>query len=795
MNKENYSTLDHTKAEVLHNLSLLGFPIPKVYFFPVKEWRKSQDIILEDIIKNFSGTDRLAIRSSSQSEDTTESSMAGAFESFLNVPIGEPQSIKDKIDKVIASFDDNPLSQVLVQAMVENVAMSGVVMTKVLDDGSPYYVINFDDSTGRTDTVTSGTTINKTVYIYNGVKDEYFDSPYLLVVLDLVKNIESNFVDTPLDIEFAVDKNKDIFLLQVRPITTSHKWKKEINALVSSKIFFLEEYVNSLMSRRPNIYGAKTLLGIMPDWNPAEMIGVVPRPLSMSLYREIITKSAWRIAREKMGYHKLPNVELMVSLYGRTYIDIRNSINSFLPRNIEPMVAEKITNAYLKRLEERPHLHDKIEFDVVLTSYDFTFEKKFNDRYEGVLNRNEFLSYKKALFELTKKALEDSNENSLNLALLEIDVLKEKQKEKLDINLNDPFSISDHLNTLLRDCVQNGTIPFSVIARHGFMAETIMRSAVEVGIISEERINDFKRSVKTVASDMSTDFHSVCHNQMGEKEFLELYGHLRPSSYDIVSPCYRDREDLFTGSFEKNIEHIDFELTDQERKNINEMLLRHGFMEIDAVALFTHAEKAIIGREYAKFIFTKHLSDILELIAKWGDCIGISREKMSMLSLHEIQKVLLYPLTDDMKEFFDNRIAKAENAFALASSFKLSYLIRSIRDIYIAPMQRSAANYIGNKRIEKSIVVLGPYQKEVVDLEDKIVCIEGADPGYDWIFTRKIAGLITKYGGANSHMAIRCAEYNLPAAIGCGEQPFERVIKAKTVILDCEGKKLDPQLY
>ena len=48
------------------------------------------------------------------------------------------------------------------QTMVENVAMSGVVMTKVLDDGSPYYVINFDDSTGMIDTVTGGTAINKT---------------------------------------------------------------------------------------------------------------------------------------------------------------------------------------------------------------------------------------------------------------------------------------------------------------------------------------------------------------------------------------------------------------------------------------------------------------------------------------------------------------------------------------------------------------------------------------------------------------------------------------------------------
>ena len=55
---------------------------------------------------------------------------------------------------------------------------------------------------------------------------------------------------------------------------------------------------------------------------------------------------------------------------------------------------------------------------------------------------------------------------------------------------------------------------------------------------------------------------------------------------------------------------------------------------------------------------------------------------------------------------------------------------------------------------------------KATDLNDKIVLIEGADPGYDWIFTTRFVGLITKFGGANSHMAIRCAEMQIPAAIG-----------------------------
>ncbi len=789
------SILVGTKAEVLKRLQKNAFPVPKMIYFNVSSWEKNFEEITLTIQNNFKNK-KLAIRSSSQSEDTSENSMAGAFDSHLNIQANNLDELRKAIKGVIDSYDNNPNNQVLIQIMVENVAMSGVVMTKVLDDGSPYYVINFDDSSGLTDTVTSGTAINKTVYIYNGVKNEHFDSPYLKIVLNLVKKIEKKAPITPMDIEFAVDKNSKAHLLQVRKITTVSNWDTKINNLVSSRMSFLEDYIHRLMKPRTAIYGSKTLLGIMPDWNPAEMIGVVPHPLSMSLYRELITKSSWRIAREKMGYRKLPNVELMVSLFGRTYIDIRNSINSFLPADIDHEINEKMANVYLDRLEKNPHLHDKIEFEVVFTAYDFNFEKNFNKRYANVLSKEEFLQYKTAIKKITKKALEDNEVSTLNQALEKIEILKEKQSynDQMIVEKN-PFALADHINTLLNECIEFGTIPFSIIARHGFIAEILMRSAIENKVISKERIDAFKKSVKTIASDMNEDYGNVKSNKLSIEEFNVKYGHLRPSSYDILSPSYRDRKDLFSGEPQKQMETGDFELSDSEEQNINKMLLEHDFDSINAHDLFTYGSKSIIGREYAKFIFTKHLSNIIEYIADWGRSINFNRNEMSMLTLDDINRVLLSPLTDYTKKYYKNKINKSKLDFELASSFKLSYLIRSVKDIYIAPIQRSVANYVGNKRIEKSIVILSPYQNNNPELENKIVCIEGADPGYDWIFTRNIAGLITKYGGANSHMAIRCAEYEIPAAIGCGEQPFNKVINAKKVILDCKAEKIEPLNY
>ena len=73
--------------------------------------------------------------------------------------------------------------------------------------------------------------------------------------------------------------------------------------------------------------------------------------------------------------------------------------------------------------------------------------------------------------------------------------------------------------------------------------------------------------------------------------------------------------------------------------------------------------------------------------------------------------------------------------------------------------------------------------------------IKNADPGYDWIFSHPINGLITLYGGVASHMAIRCAEFNMPAAIGCGNLLYNKIKSSKKIILDCKNKKISKIIW
>ena len=101
----------------------------------------------------------------------------------------------------------------------------------------------------------------------------------------------------------------------------------------------------------------------------------------------------------------------------------------------------------------------------------------------------------------------------------------------------------------------------------------------------------------------------------------------------------------------------------------------------------------------------------------------------------------------------------------------------------------SDANYITSSRaVGMACALDGEAGRD--ELAGKILLIQSADPGYDWIFSHDIKGFITMYGGANSHMAIRAGELGIPAAVGVGAKAFERYKKAKVLEIDALGKQV-----
>ena len=791
MRRKNMSQAFGTKAETLALLRARGFDVPPLFFFETSQWRLAPDHVISSITRQFSD-EPLAVRSSARAEDTESESLAGAFHSVLHVPCRE-DALRAAIEEVTTLFRSHE-DQVLVQPMLRDVSMAGVIMTRALDDGSPYYVFNYDDMSGRTDTVTGGSHTAKTVHVYKGVSDEDFDSPRLREALRLARALETLFDNTSLDIEFAVDGEGRTWLLQVRPICSSRHWKSKAAVGVSDRIRHVEEFVRTAMRPRPGLHGSRTMYGVMPDWNPAEIIGLVPRPLAFSLYREVITRQVWSEARALMGYHAVPPTDLMVSVAGRPYIDVRASFNSFLPAGLPAPLAEKLINAWLDRLDAHPELHDKVEFDIVSTVLDMDVEECLEQRYPGLLSADERKVYLDALRRLTNTAL--APQGTLQTALTQVDSLLQSPLPSLGAT-QDTADLVVQLPALLEDCRRRGTLPFSVAARHAFMAESLLRSAVRCGALDRDRLDAFKRAIPTISGELSRDFAAACDDVSLRGAFLARYGHLRPGTYDILSPSYAQRPDIFmvegntaAGEGRHAPDVHTFALSSEEESRLAALLER---VRLDTTpqGLLNYARTAIAGREYAKFVFTRHLSHALELLTVWGKGLRLSRTQVAMVPVGAVLDTLFSPLPAEARQHFLGMVRQQQFLYDLASSFKLSQLIRSPRDVYIAPMHRAAPNFITTKRVEAPVVHLSA-EDVGVELGGRLVCIESADPGYDWIFTRGIAGLVTRFGGANSHMAIRCAEYGLPAAIGCGTLLFERAAAAPSCILDCGGKSLRP---
>ena len=203
--------------------------------------------------------------------------------------------------------------------------------------------------------------------------------------------------------------------------------------------------------------------------------------------------------------------------------------------------------------------------------------------------------------------------------------------------------------------------------------------------------------------------------------------------------------------------------------------------------LFFFLKESLILRENLKFEFTRNLSDAIELIAKAGYELGFSRQDMSNLSLNDIFK---YNSLSKSKliNFWKKKIQLQKANKIDNDNLVLPPLLFSENDFEIINYYISKPNFITNKKITGNLITLSSKQKN--NLYGKIILIENADPGYDWIFTKNPSALITKYGGVASHMAIRCAEIGLPAAIGCGELMYEQLKNSSQILLDCKHEEI-----
>ncbi|MBC6409957.1 MAG: adenylyltransferase/cytidyltransferase family protein [Ekhidna sp.] len=717
-------------------------------------------------------------------------SNAGLYESILNVQANVQDELEAAINKVVGSFhkqeDFNDENQILIQRQTQNISMSGVVFTRKLESNTPYYSISYDVGT-QTDSVTDGS-INLKVDIFKYLEIDRVPAQWQNLI-EAVRELESLLERLILDIEFAITTNQEVVIFQVRALAANSRFYTPNDDLIRRKIEELNTHYRTLTNNKVNGF-QQTIYSDMAFWNPAEIIGDRSNYLDYSIYKFLILSEPWNDGLAEIGYGKVN--ESLIHLFGsKSYTNVNHSFYSLLPADLDEDLKVRLINTYCQKLKKNPFLHDKIEFDIVHNCFDLDQARFYSGLEELGFSIEDSHKLNESLRKLTEGIIQNFDKTrKRDLQLL---AQLETKRISLESKMANGRSIGA-IHELLTCCKKYGTTPFSRSARMAFIGKFLLERLVSACLISDDQYHALLNGIETVATEFERDIDLLYANDISMEQFLAKYGHLRPSTYDICQPTYKEYPQYLgkTGHHEMRNGSIlkDQTISNDDLQAINKFLNDLN-LDLSASQLFYFIKQSISLREKLKFEFTRSLSQALDAIVLIGEELGFERKELCHLDIYSIfgsAELDSFEIKNIWKNLIQARAADKQ----VYDLIPMSPLLFANNDFRIADYYINTPNYITESVIEGEAVDVDTLHREdYAKIKGRIVMIEKADPGYDWLFSRGVKGLITKFGGAASHMAIRCAEFGLPAAVGCGQILYDKARTSKNIQLNCKNKSIN----
>ena len=705
-----------------------GYPVPDGLILtelPVdlKEWEE----IFAWWEKNESPA--LAIRSSAIGEDSNEQSFAGQNSSFLNITYKE--GIKTAVAKCFESIHkkssalyrqhflktiDHASMNVVIQLMVKPL-YSGVFFSVDPRTGESGWIA--EAILGFGEDLVSG---KKTPLHFEENKEA---NTSLFDITEVVKTglAIRDFFETEIDIEWAIDQQNHLKILQARPITALSGKSEEKR--------MIDEELNRLLSEHhpDTIWDG----GTFAEWSSP------PSLLTFSIWSEAFAKDhAFSKALKKLGYlgidHEVKNNthSLLERIFDRGYINI--SLLSSLYFGPIP---------YRIVFKNGPQLKfdfSKINLETIVKT-PLTIARMISVSFKLSSQRKEWLNE-------SRKELIKAQAESQHLPSLE-------QKS------------NDELFSMFEKEVQNfydNHLLWSLVLITLIETTNQNLKALLKGVLTEDQIKSklnlwMGAGIHSVTMEMNQEYTKACLEPETRKSFIRHYGHRGPGELELSNPRWAELSDkaFVTLAIEEKRVHATGQFSAEE--------------EISQLQTY---KKQVIEKEWIL------LRDLLEMREQWKMQILKPYFNIRLLSL-EIAKrfnlgenIFWFSYQEILKKEFNQSLAQKRKAHSeLSKNISLPTIIElSKLQQILKNKDNESSDALKGEALSPGLVfgevrvVLSP---DGVDLgswpTNTVIVAESTDPGWTGLFLKSKAIIVEK-GGVLSHCAIVAREMNLPAISG-----------------------------
>lgn len=763
INKENYKEFKMgIKSKNLFIMKDKGINIPDFFCIDDK-WKEDE---VKDFIKfQFKNTKLFSVRSSSSVEDGINASFAGQFSTYLSVE-------KDKITKYINKcFEykkdnkvqdycsankiniDNMYMNIIVQEMIE-ADYSGVIFTANPQGILNEAVIVIGEGVGNN---VVDNKVDTTSYYYNLSDNKYYyetqgnskvlDYTIIDELIEVSRKIEAIF-GSYLDIEFAI-KNKNIYILQSRPITTIREDHKKI---------------------------------VLDNSNIVESYPKITLPLTESFIKEsyykVFRSLLTRLSREKKTVEQ--NDEILRNMLnvanGRVYYRISSwyDIILFLPFNkkIIPVWQEMMGITEKEVISNLGKKVDKLTYLKVTYSFInliITSPKKMN-------NLNEY--FDNMIGDIYTK-LKKCNKNNDLIKIykdLEEDIIK-----RWDITLvNDMYSF-----------IFTGLLKFQLKKKKvkDYEAKTNMLISNISNLESMKPIEELISIAKYIKEinicselkDITTneEYYTYINEEKNKKvkevfsNYIQVYGDRNIDELKLESKTFRTDPSLFIKKILGYVEddNLNNLLQKSEKSNLsNYELSKLGKFYLNKAALgIRNRERSRLNRGRLYGIMRTIILNISENFV-YDNKIE-KREDIFYLYYDEVQDTI-NGKDIDLKKLIKERKEEYDIYNMLPSYSRLIFKDKVInkKPLNINSVSRRSTNDIilgipcSTGIVEGEVVVIEDYD-ETIDIKDKILVTKTTDPGWIFLIVRA-KGIIAEKGSLLSHTAIISRELQKPSVVG-----------------------------